>query len=110
MEHLKKKRLQNTEGDPVLPPPPTPTPKRAGHDGKRLLIDTGSLQKILNICHALLFVLFFAFWLKNECCPVVLKKERFFVLIAQALDCVGFIHFFFFVPWTLLGKSLLKEA
>lgn len=76
---------------------------KAGHDGKRLLIDTGSLQKILNICHALLFCFF---WLKNECCPVVFKgKKRFFVWIAQALDCVGFILFFFFL---YPGLSLVR--
>lgn len=76
MEHLKKeKKLKAPEhrgrSGPV---PPT---KRAGHDGKRLLNDTGSLQKILNICHALHF---FFFGLMNECRPVVFKgKKRFFV-------------------------------
>lgn len=34
------KRLQTTEGNQALPLP------RTGHDGKRLLNDTGSLQKI----------------------------------------------------------------
>ena len=38
----------------------------------------------------------FFLWFMNECCPVGFKgKKKFFVWIAQALDCVGFIHFYF---------------
>lgn len=42
------------------------------------------------------FVMPLFFWFMNECCPVGFKgKKKFFVWIAQALDCVGFIHFYF---------------
>ena len=41
------------------------------------------------------FVMPLFFWFMNECCPVGFKGKKFFVWIAQALDCVGFIHFYF---------------
>lgn len=64
----------------------------------------------LNICHAPLF-----FWFMNECCPVGFKgKNTLFELpkhwIVLVLYIFILILFYFFVPWTLIGKSLLKEA
>lgn len=105
MEHLKKeKKLKAPEhrgrSGPV---PPT---IRAGHDGKRLLNDTGSLQKILNICHALHF---FFFWLMNECRPVGFKgkKGSLFELPKHWIVLVLYIFiliFFFLYP----GLSLVR--
>lgn len=105
------KRLQTTEGNQVL------SPIRTGHDGKRLLNDTGSLQKIQFEHLSCPSLSFSCFWFMNECCPVGFKeKKEFVVWIAQALDCVGFIHFyfniilFFLYPGLSLMKSILKEA
>lgn len=103
MEHLKKKKkMKGSRTQRVIRScPPT---VRAGHDGKRLLIDTGSFQKILNICHALLFLFF---WLKNECCPVVFKgrKRSLFELPKHWIVLVLYIFFFFFL---YPGLSLVR--
>lgn len=77
-----------------------------------------SLQKIqFERCHAPLFLfLFFFFWFMNECCPVGFKgkKRSLFELpkhwIVLVLYIFILILFYFFVPWTLIGQSLLKEA
>lgn len=100
------KRLQTTEGNRVL------SPIRRGHDGKRLLKDTRAPQKIQTehlSCPSF-------FWLLNECCPVLFKREK--KLLCLNCPSTGlcwfytflFLFFFFFVPWTLICKSLLKEA
>lgn len=100
------KRLQTTEGNQVL------SPIRAGHDGKRLLNDIGSLQKIQFghlSCPSF-------FWFTNECCPVGFKgkKKSLFELpkhwIVLVLYIFILILFYFFVPWTLIGQSLIEGS
>lgn len=98
MEHLKKKWNAPEHRGWSGPVPPT---IRAGHDGKRLLIDTGSFQKILNICHALLFLFF---WLKNECCPVVLKGKKRSLFELPKHWIVLVLYIFFLYP----GLSLVR--
>lgn len=64
------KRLQTTEGNQVL------SPIRTGHDGKRLLNDTGSLQKIQSEHLSCPSLSFSCFWFMNECCPVGFKEKK----------------------------------
>lgn len=103
------KRLQTTEGNQVL------SPIRTGHDGKRLLNDTGSLQKIQSEHLSCPSLSFSCFWFMNECCPVGFKEKKssLFELPKHWIVLVLYIFiliFFFLYPGLSLMKSILKEA
>lgn len=101
MEHLKKKKMKGSRTQRVIWS--CPHTIRAGHDGKRLLIDIGSLQKILNICHALLFLFFLV---KEWMLPCSFKgrKGSLFELPKHWIVLVLYFFFFFF----LYGLSLVR--
>lgn len=97
MEHLKKKMKGSRTQRVIRSCPPT---IRAGHDGKRLLIDTGSPEDFEHLsCPSFLFF----FWLKNECCPVVFKGRKGSLFELPKHWIVLVLYFFFFCtldsPW-----------
>lgn len=96
----KKKKMKGSRTQRVIrscPPPPT---IRTGHDGKKAAnwhrISPEDFEHLS--CPSFLF-----FWLKNECCPVVLKEAKVLCLNCPSTGLCWFYTFFFFCtldsPW-----------
>lgn len=104
MEHLKKKNLKAPEHRGWSGPGPH-------HKSRAWWEKAAKWHQISpeDFEHLSCPSFFFFSWLMNECRPVVFKgKKRFFVWIAQALDCVGFIHFYFNFFFLYPGLSLVR--